>query len=69
MASTVLVFLRTLIGKTVTELVVVDNDADLVLTNVTILDVGNNYTLVSQGGSGGLGEIMLVTQNIVAVII
>ncbi|WP_221563889.1 hypothetical protein [Alkalihalobacillus sp. TS-13] len=69
MASTKLVYLRRLLGRTVTEVAVEDSDSDLILTNVVLIEVGRDWCLFNQGGSGGLGNIWIPTRNIVAVII
>ncbi|WLD93719.1 hypothetical protein [Alkalihalobacillus sp. AL-G] len=67
MASTKLVYLRTLIGIPLTELVICAED--LLLTNVIITAVGRDWVEVRQGGSGGIGTVWIPTRNIGGVII
>ncbi|MCF6409162.1 hypothetical protein [Pseudalkalibacillus salsuginis] len=69
MASTKLVYMRRLFGRILTEVAVENSDADLILTNVVLLEVGRDWCLFNQGGSGGLGTIWVPTRNIVGIII
>ncbi|TKD71869.1 hypothetical protein [Pseudalkalibacillus hwajinpoensis] len=68
MASKLYVKLREYIGDTFSEIHLISSGPDdLILMNVTILEVSSNFMLVSQPGSGGSGEIMVPLSNVVAI--
>ncbi|MCF6136885.1 hypothetical protein [Pseudalkalibacillus berkeleyi] len=66
MASTKLVWLRMHMGMTLTEVVV--EASDMIFTNVEIIEAGNDWTVIRQSGSGGLGDVWIPTQNIACII-
>lgn len=68
MASSPLVKFRTLIGVPLTEVIVIGADDDLVLMNVVIVEVGRDYAVLNQGGSGGLGTVIVPLDKIVVIV-
>jgi hypothetical protein len=68
MASKLFIKLRSYIGEPLAEMYLRDtgNSGDPVLTNVTIIEVGSDYVVINQPGSGGFGEVIIPLQNIVA---
>ncbi|WP_347550659.1 hypothetical protein ABFG93_03415 [Pseudalkalibacillus hwajinpoensis] len=70
MASKLFVKLRAYIGVPLAEIYLRDsgNSGDPILMNVTIIEVGSDYVVVNQPGSGGLGEVIIPLQSIVACI-
>ena len=67
-ASSPLVKYRTLIGVPLTEVIVLGADEDLVLMNVVIVEVGTGYAVLNQGGSGGLGTVIVPLDKIVTIV-
>ncbi|MGP4082423.1 hypothetical protein ACTWQL_21260 [Pseudalkalibacillus sp. R45] len=68
MASTKLVYLRSLIGTPLTE-VVIEGNGTMILTNVILIQVGRDWSLFRQGGSGGVGDFWVPNRNIATIII
>ncbi|MGA9288822.1 MAG: hypothetical protein WBV93_10805 [Anaerobacillus sp.] len=68
MASSALVKYRSLIGLPLTEVIVLGADGDLILMNVVIQEVGRDFLVLNQAGSGGLGTVIVPLDKIVGII-
>lgn len=68
MASSPIVKFRTLIGVPLTEVIVLGAGEDLVLMNVVIVEVGREYVILNQSGSGGLGTVIVPIDKIVVIL-
>ncbi|MBN8207253.1 hypothetical protein JI666_00670 [Bacillus sp. NTK071] len=66
MASKLFVLLRGYIGKTFSEMRFINSGEETVLMNATIINVGSDFVVVSQPGSGGDGEVTVPLRNLVA---
>ncbi|MGM7700946.1 hypothetical protein ACSVDE_04415 [Pseudalkalibacillus sp. Hm43] len=67
MASSMFVYMLKYYGQLVSEVIL--DDTDTVLTNVVLTELGGDYAVFNQGGSGGMGQIIVPLENIVAIVV
>lgn len=66
MASSMFVYMQKYMGRLVSEVVL--DDTDMILTNVVLTELGGDFAAFNQGGSGGMGTVIVPLVNIVCVI-